>query len=122
MRELINNLVDNAIKYTPTGGQVTVKCGSSTEGADGKISAFLEVQDNGPGLPKFEIARVTQRFYRVPGSPGVGNGLGLAIANEIVSLHNGTLSILSVSVGSGLRVRVLFKMEPKMIPNDLASL
>ena len=122
MRELINNLVDNAIKYTPTGGQVTLKCGTSKEGADGQTRAFLEVQDNGPGLPIFEIARVTQRFYRVPGSPGVGNGLGLAIANEIASLHNGTLSISSVSVGSGLSVRVLFKMEPKMIPKDVASL
>lgn len=85
LRELLANLVDNAVKYTPAGGTVTIRCGVR-EG-----SAFLEVEDDGPGIALEEQARVLARFYRVLGTAGEGNGLGLAIADEIARVHGSQL-------------------------------
>jgi anti-sigma regulatory factor (Ser/Thr protein kinase) len=85
LRELLSNLVDNAVKYTPEGGTVTIRCGRRGEGA------FLEVEDDGPGVPPQERGRVLERFYRVQGTGGEGNGLGLAIAQEIARVHHSQL-------------------------------
>ena len=104
--ELIRNVIDNALKYTGQGGRVTLRCGVVADGQAG--SAFLEVQDNGPGLAPAELVRVAARFYRVPGSPGAGNGLGLAIASEIAALHQATLTLSNAKVGSGIKVSLLF--------------
>ena len=68
--DLINNLVDNALKYTPEGGRVTVSTGR--EGG----RPYLTVEDTGPGIPVEDRQRVRQRFYRLPNSPGHGSGLG----------------------------------------------
>lgn len=84
LRELLGNLVDNAVKYTPTGGSVTIRCGVV---ADLPHAVFLEVIDDGPGIAEHERSRVLQRFYRVLGTQGEGNGLGLAIADEIARVH-----------------------------------
>lgn len=100
LRELLGNLVDNALKYTPPGGTVTLRCGS----ADG--AAFLEVEDDGPGIEEAERPRVLERFYRSPGAQGEGSGLGLAIADEIARVHQGRLELLSGARGRGLRVRL----------------
>jgi len=97
LRELLGNLVDNAIRYTPRGGHVTLRCGLAEQ-------AFLEVDDDGPGVPVSERKRMTERFYRVPGTPGEGNGLGLAIADEIARVHGSRLEIETGSAGMGLRV------------------
>jgi two-component system sensor histidine kinase TctE len=103
LRELLSNLVDNAVKYTPEGGTVTIRCG--LRGAD----AMLEVEDDGPGVPPAERVRVLERFYRVRGTQGEGNGLGLAIADEIARVHHSQLELQTGAGGKGLRVTLLLR-------------
>uniref|UniRef100_UPI00370D6831 ATP-binding protein n=2 Tax=Bacteria TaxID=2 RepID=UPI00370D6831 len=79
------------IKYTPPGGSVTLRCGmyhGAAQSADEPQGwAFLEIEDDGPGVPEAERSQITQRFYRAQGAAGDGTGLGLAIAEEIALLH-----------------------------------
>jgi two-component system sensor histidine kinase TctE len=102
LEDLLENLVDNALKYAPRGGHVTVR--SARDGA----VAYLEVEDDGPGIPDAERARVRERFYRLPGSAGIGCGLGLAIVDEIARVHGAAFSIGSGAGGRGARMRVRF--------------
>lgn len=104
LRELLGNLVDNAIKYTPSGGHVTLRCGETSRSERSVSQAFLEVEDDGPGVPPDEHTRILERFYRVPGTAVDGNGLGLPIADEIARLHHSRLSFAAGSGGAGLRV------------------
>lgn len=108
LRELLLNLVDNAVKYTPPGGRITLRCGHDGT-AQAPPRAWMEVEDDGPGIAAEEHARVLQRFYRVPGTTGEGNGLGLAIADEIARAHRTQLQLDSGAQGRGLRVRVTFE-------------
>ncbi|MHB1200832.1 MAG: ATP-binding protein [Polaromonas sp.] len=112
LRELLCNLLDNAVKYTPPGGTVTLRCGRLPElqaapgvtasGSAGKRSGvFLEVEDDGPGIAPPERARALQRFYRLRGTQGEGNGLGLAIADEIARAHQSQLELDYASAGPG---------------------
>ena len=88
LRELLCNLVDNAVKYTPPGGSVTLRCGAMrAEHGGASPDVFLAVVDDGPGIAIEERARVLERFYRVQGASVEGNGLGLAIADEIARGH-----------------------------------
>lgn len=103
LRELLGNLVGNAVKYTPEGGTVTIRCGLR------RGAAFVEVEDDGPGLAPAEMPRVLQRFYRVPGTQGEGNGLGLAIAQEIARVHDSQLQLQSGAGGRGLRVTLVLQ-------------
>lgn len=114
LRELLINLVDNAIRYTPAGGRITLRCGQ-TGSADG-ASSWIEVEDDGPGIPLDEQARVLQRFYRLPGSLGEGNGLGLAIADEIARAHHTQLHLAPGALGRGLRVRLVFAAPGDPLP------
>jgi two-component system sensor histidine kinase TctE len=107
LRELLSNLVDNAIKYTPAGGVVTIRCGVRRN-AMGPSRVFLQVEDDGPGVPEDERGRVMQRFYRVPGTVGEGTGLGLAIADEIARVHHALLTLGPGAQGRGLVVTVVF--------------
>ena len=100
--DLLGNLVDNALKYTPQGGSVTVSAGR----LNGK--PFLAVEDTGPGIPEADRQRVRQRFYRLPNSPGHGSGLGLAIVDEIARLYGAAVSIGSGVQGTGTQVVVQF--------------
>jgi two-component system sensor histidine kinase TctE len=100
--DLLSNLVDNALKYTPAGGSVTVCAGER----NGK--PFVAVEDTGRGIPASERQHVRQRFYRLPDSPGHGSGLGLAIVEEIARLYDGTLSIDAGANSIGTRVSVEF--------------
>jgi two-component system, OmpR family, sensor histidine kinase TctE len=104
LRELLVNLTDNAIKYTPSGGRVTLRCGLRAVQEKSVQQPFLEVEDDGPGIPVGEMARVLERFYRVPGTAIEGNGLGLAIADEIAQVHRSHLQLAVGSEGRGLRV------------------
>lgn len=106
LRELVINLVDNAVRYTPAGGRVTLRCGQETSGR--RRSAWVEVEDDGPGIAEQEQPRVLQRFYRVPGTVGEGNGLGLAIASEIARAHHTDLQLSAGSGGRGLLARIEF--------------
>ena len=105
LRELLSNLVDNAIRYTQRGGRVTLRCGWGVA-PDGSAQPFLEVEDNGPGVPEAERVHLLERFYRVPGTLGEGTGLGLAIADEIARVHSSQLQVLQRQGGCGLRMRV----------------
>ena len=98
------------MKYTPDGGHVTLRCGQDPTGGAGQ--AWVEVEDNGPGIPAGERERVLQRFYRLPGVGGEGNGLGLAIADEIARAHHTQLQFDTGPDGLGLRVRVAFTAVP----------
>ena len=100
--ELVDNLLDNALRYTAPGGAVTVRTGCH----DG--SPFLCVEDTGPGIPESERGKVLERFYRVPGTPGEGSGLGLAIVQEVVARHRGVLDIDVPTGHSGTRFCVRF--------------
>ncbi|MDB5966724.1 MAG: sensor histidine kinase [Polaromonas sp.] len=98
LRELLGNLVDNAVRYTAPGGTVTLRCGpldgrrgAAPTGGAAAPDVFLEVEDDGPGIAVEERQRALQRFYRLPGTVGEGNGLGLAIADEIARVHRSQL-------------------------------
>ena len=100
LRELVVNLVDNALRYTPAGGIVTV--GLARE----ENEAILTVEDSGPGIPPVDRERVFGRFYRRLDSGGEGTGLGLAIVREIVASHDGSVKLKDQAAGPGLVVEV----------------
>jgi two-component system sensor histidine kinase TctE len=100
---LLDNLIDNALRYTPAGGAVTVNCGSRHG------LPYLSVEDTGPGIPDADRNNVLERFYRVAGTQGEGSGLGLAIVNEIAGKHGARVVIESPANGRGTRVLVLFE-------------
>ena len=102
VRELLNNLIDNAINYTPTGGQITVR----VTGIGDK--SILEVEDNGCGIPEDERERVFERFYRSTGGAPEGCGLGLAIVREIAQGHGATTDIHSGTDGRGTCIVIAF--------------
>jgi two-component system sensor histidine kinase TctE len=102
LHELLINLVDNAIRHTPDGGRITLRCGLH----DG--APYLEVEDSGPGVPPAERERVRERFYRAAGSDGQSSGLGLAIVEEIARGHQARFQILDAHEGTGARMRVAF--------------
>ena len=102
VRELLNNLIDNAINYTPAGGHITVRVTTD----DDKLS--LEVEDNGCGIHEDERERVFERFYRSAGGSPEGCGLGLAIVREIAQGHGATATILSGANHRGTRVVIEF--------------
>lgn len=85
LEELLGNLLNNALRYTPEGGTVTVSCGAE----DGR--AWLSVEDSGKGIAAGERDKVFERFYQAPGSLSDGNGLGLAIVREIARQHGGNV-------------------------------
>jgi two-component system OmpR family sensor kinase len=99
LRTMLDNLIDNAIRYTPSG-RVDVRV---TREAD---RAILEVEDTGPGIAAGERARVFDRFYRGESAAQGGSGLGLAIVKRIADKHGGTVELLDARAGQGLRVRV----------------
>jgi signal transduction histidine kinase len=101
LRILARNLVDNAVRYTPPGGSVLVRCRSRTEGA------LLEVTDTGPGIPAAERERVFDRFHRRAAAQAEGTGLGLAIVKSIAG-HHGARVVLGDAPGGGLHVAVEF--------------
>jgi two-component system sensor histidine kinase TctE len=103
--DLLSNLVDNSLKYTPAGGRVTV-----TAGRQG-VRPFVAVEDDGCGIPEAERQHVRQRFYRLPNSPGHGSGLGLAIVEEIARLYGATVAIGAGAGGRGTQVMVQFPAQ-----------
>ncbi|BAK74958.1 integral membrane sensor signal transduction histidine kinase [Pseudogulbenkiania sp. NH8B] len=105
LRELVANLLDNAIQYTPMGGEVTV----ALQPGPGEV--WLRVSDNGPGIPPAERERVFERFYRGSAEgKGKGCGLGLAIVQEIARRHRTTVT-LSEHPPHGLTVSLRFALS-----------
>jgi two-component system sensor histidine kinase TctE len=105
LREMISNVVDNALRYTPRNGHVTL---SVVRAAN---HAALRVSDDGPGIPMAERGKVFQRFYRILGSgDSGGSGLGLCIAQEIGKAHGGTIR-LDDPPGGGLTVEIILPVQ-----------
>ncbi|HEY2677586.1 MAG TPA: ATP-binding protein [Steroidobacteraceae bacterium] len=101
LRTLVRNLVDNAVRYTPIGGSVQVRCRCDER------EALLEVADTGPGIAHSDRERVFDRFYRQAKAQESGTGLGLAIVKAIAERHNARIQ-LDDAPGGGLRVAVAF--------------
>lgn len=99
--QMVANLLDNAVKYTPPGGQISV---TVKEAVDGGL--LISVSDTGPGIPEADRENVFQRFFRLESSRSEqpGNGLGLSLVQAVVNLHRGTISLLDNQ--PGLRVEI----------------
>ena len=97
IRQVLSNLLTNALRYTPAGGTISIRYQQSDH-------ALLEVQDSGPGIPPDELPYVFERFYKSTDSGGMG--LGLAIARRLVETHGGTITAESAP-GQGTRMRVV---------------
>ncbi|HEX5356757.1 MAG TPA: ATP-binding protein [Aquabacterium sp.] len=104
LRILVRNLLDNSIKYTPSGGTVDLDVRQTPSGT------VLSVEDNGPGIPEADRDRVLDRFYRLQGSGAEGSGLGLAIVKAIADAHGAKVLIDKSERLGGLRVQVRFKV------------
>ncbi len=102
LRELLANLLDNAICYGHERGNIIVK-------VECQPTPRLSVEDDGPGIPEYEIDKVFERFYRIPGSPGDGCGLGLAIVKELADLHKARLALSRCNAAGGTRFVLVFK-------------
>ncbi|GJI91510.1 ATP-binding protein [Duganella hordei] len=118
---LLRNLVDNAIKYTPSGGTVDIdlrRSAGATGGAKANVPGriVLSVEDSGPGIPPEERERVFSRFYRVPGSQAGGSGLGLAIIKSIAERHGAVLTLDQSERLGGLKVKVDFPDTTRATP------
>jgi two-component system sensor histidine kinase TctE len=111
LTELINNLVDNAIRYTPSGGRVTVH-------VRGEPRPQLVVSDDGPRIPEEERTRVFERFHRLLGTPAEGSGLGLAIVRDIAALHEAEIELRDDADGVGNTFIVSF---PPCAPQAAAA-
>ena len=104
LSQILVNLIDNAVKYTPSGGTITFDAV-----ARGHEEVGLQITDSGQGIPPQDLARVAERFYRVDKARSReegGAGLGLAIVKHLVQLHGGTLHIGS-EFGKGTTVEVV---------------
>lgn len=109
LRQVVANLVGNAIKHTPPDAQVTVRVGTTEN------SAVVEVSDTGQGLSDEDAARIFERFYRADTSrtrETGGAGLGLSIVSALVAAHDGTVSV-ETSLGQGTTFRVELPRDPK---------
>jgi signal transduction histidine kinase len=106
---LLRNLVDNALRYTPRGGRVRVSCGHTAGSEpDEARRVYLEVADDGPGVPAAERAAIFKRFHRVAGTPSRGSGIGLSLVAGIAEVHRATIETGAGLDGRGLGIRVLF--------------
>ena len=95
LAQVVGNLLSNALKYTPAGGQVKATVAASAGGVS------LSVADSGVGIAPQDLGRVFERFYQVDKARGRGHGLGLAIAQEIVKAHGGRIDVQSAGRGQG---------------------
>ncbi len=124
LRQILRNLVDNAIKYTPKGGTITCECRNLSaipasdgqwperEGLNGGRWAGVRVADTGVGIPAEDLPHLFERFYRVRSQGNIpGAGLGLSIASELVELNDGHIAVRS-QPGEGSIFTVYFPIEP----------
>ncbi len=109
LREMVGNLIDNALRYTPERGMVTVRIRVTAD------EIVLQVEDDGSGIPLAERSMVFERFYRMPGTPGDGSGLGLSIVREIAAQHGARIEVddgipwpAARGRGAGTRISVCF--------------
>jgi two-component system sensor histidine kinase TctE len=117
VREMVRNLVDNALQYTPGGGTVTARVVADPFGQ----VVVLQVEDNGPGIAEAERELVFQPFYRPADTVIEGSGLGLAIVREVAEQHGAEISVadaqpravaLASGTGPGTLITVRFPVRP----------
>jgi two-component system sensor histidine kinase GlrK len=109
LRSIIDNLIGNAVKFTPAGGSVSVLARSSGD------EALIDVIDSGPGVPPEERDSIFDSFFRGRAKSGArveGSGLGLAIAREFVEAHGGRISVLGEPSGAHFRVALPRRAVP----------
>jgi two-component system sensor histidine kinase TctE len=106
LRELLSNLLDNAVRYTPEGGIITVEIGRERD-----ASAVIAVRDTGPGVPDDERGKVFEPFYRCRDSMATGTGLGLAIVRTIADAHGASVVLQGNPDGVGLCVAASFPLR-----------
>ena len=106
LRELVNNLIDNAIRYSQSGGRVTVQAGQI-----GSDQCRLAISDDGLRIPVEERARIFERFHRLLGTQEDGSGLGLAIVSEIATLHGARITLEEDADGVGNTFSVFFPLR-----------
>lgn len=121
LRELAKNLLDNALRYTPSGGHVTCRILVNLD------TVVLEVEDDGVGITEAQSELVFERFYRAEDSTTEGSGLGLAIVQEIAMQHDSKASLRPNPHGPGAIARVVFAIwrpppPPPPIPDDFSEL
>lgn len=97
---LVRNLIDNAIRYTPSGGRVQIAIQTVAQ------EVRLVIDDSGPGIPEDQIGRLFERFNRGKNTTAEGSGLGLSIVRRIIELHRGRIELENLTNGGGLRVSV----------------
>jgi two-component system, OmpR family, sensor histidine kinase QseC len=103
LRVLLRNLLDNAVRYTPEGGEIQVSVSTSTQGI------VLRILDSGPGIPAAQRTNALRRFHRLAGQDTEGSGLGLSIAARIAELHDARLIFTDGLGGQGLGVELSFQ-------------
>ena len=113
LAQLLDNLVSNAVKFTPEGGSVTIRaCGDGS-------TAVVEVADTGAGIPPDEVPQVFDRFFRASTAADVpGTGLGLAIVKAIVEAHGGSIGVES-ELGVGSTFRFVLPHSPPLHAEEL---
>jgi len=102
---LISNIVDNAIRYTPEHGKITVEIMENAQ------DILLRATDTGSGIPEELHSRVFERFYRVLGNEATGSGLGLAIVKQIADLHHANIRLATPNDGQGLEINISFSKK-----------
>ena len=112
LQEIFSNLIDNALRHTPRGGSVTVRCGTDADGP------WLAVEDSGAGIADTDRDKVFERFYQSPGSSSRGSGLGLAIVREIARQHGGGAWIDRSPDLGGTRVTVRFTLALGLVASS----
>jgi PAS domain S-box-containing protein len=108
IRQVVDNLIINAINYTPDGGQINIE--AFAEQKHGAAFAIFRIQDTGVGMTPEQIARLFEPFFRVTGTKTQGTGLGLSIAKEIINLHGGKIAAES-EINKGSVFSVLLPLE-----------
>jgi len=103
LQQLLNNLIDNGIKHSPQGGHVTLSCGMDPDGR-----AYVQVQDQGPGISPQDQAHVFEPFFRNREQTVPGSGLGLTIVKEVADRHHALVQFMDTQIAAGLSVRVTF--------------
>jgi len=98
LKQVMINILDNSLKYTPEGGEIKISAQSKKE------EILISIEDTGVGIPEDDLHRVKEKFYKARSSFS-GNGLGLAICDEIIKMHNGRFEISSI-LGEGTKVDI----------------
>jgi signal transduction histidine kinase len=107
IRQVLENLIANALRYTPRGGEISVRCG-----LDRGKNVWIAVKDTGRGIPAADLPHIFERFYKESGSRGTG--LGLAIASSVITAHDGEISAESV-VDQGTTIRFQLPLKGSVL-------